>query len=69
MTITIVRPESSGGILRAIAADDIGSERSSNGGLFQEVHLDNANCFATVFLQEVQRPSPPPAPLFLPNEP
>jgi len=35
------------------ASDNSGNECSSNGGsLSREVHLDNVNCFAVVFLRE-----------------
>jgi len=52
MAMTIVRSESSSAFPESCAVNSSQSEHSSNGGLAQEVHLDNAN--AAVFLREAQ---------------
>ena len=48
--ITMVQPESSWAFPESCDADNSRSEHSSNVDLSCEVHVENANCFATVFL-------------------
>lgn len=45
------------GLPESCSADDCQSEHWSNGGLAWEVHLNDANGFAAVFLWETQGPS------------
>jgi len=52
--ITTVRPEPSWAFPESCAADDSGSEHSNNGGLSQEVCMDNVNRFVAVFLENAR---------------